>query len=269
MRYPEMQAKLGLPLKRAILLYGTYGVGKSLAGLLTAAEAVANGWTFLMARPGRDDFLQVMQTARLYQPACVFFEDAENMAGADSNDQISQILDVFDGVDAKGLHLMVILTTNHPELIHKGMHRPGRVDSQIEIGALDYEGVEKLIRALIPADIMDEHVNFGEVCAAFNGFVPAFVREAAERAVRYSLVRSGGALAEIGTEDLINAANGLRPQFERMQGAPESTTSEMTLRQVVESAVQTGVAIVAANADDVRPDVWNPESLKAAQANHQ
>src|SRR3990167_10320825 len=101
MRYATAHRELGLPLKRAILLDGTYGTGKSLAGYLTARVAETNGWTFLMARPGRDNFLQVMQTARLYQPAVVFFEDAETVTGYESNDLINQVLDTFDGIQSK------------------------------------------------------------------------------------------------------------------------------------------------------------------------
>lgn len=270
MRFPEQQKALGLPLKRAILLYGTYGVGKSLAGFLTADEAVRNGWTFLMARPGRDDFLTVMQTARLYQPACIFFEDAENIAGAESNDMITEILDTFDGVQAKGLNLMVVLTTNHPDLIHKGMHRPGRVDSQIEIGSLDEKGIEKLVRALIPTNKLSPNIDFTPIIEACEGFVPAFIKEMADRAVRYALVRTDGELNEIETHDLVNAANGLRPQFLRMQEAPESTTGEKTLSTLVKEAAQEGVGEIAASAEASSSAVWNSSKLQEAQnrSNH-
>ena len=266
MKYQEQQQELGLSLKRAILLYGTYGVGKSLAGMLTAVEAVANGWTFLMARPGRDDFLEVMQTARLYQPACVFFEDAENVAAADDNDMISKILDTFDGIQAKGTALMVVLTTNHPNLIHKGMHRPGRVDSQIEIGSLDANGIERLVRALVADGILDDNVDFAPVVTAMEDYVPAFVVEAANRAVRYALVRSNGILHSINTEDLVNAATGLRPQFERMNEAGEARNTEKSLSTIVKDAAVEGVAALATPAEDAVRDVWDKPALQAAQA---
>lgn len=269
MRYPEQQKKFGLPLKRAILISGTYGVGKTLAGFLTAIEAEANGWTFLMSRPGRDNFLTVMQTARLYQPACVFFEDAENMAGGADNDTITEILDVFDGIQAKNTNLMVVLTTNHPDLIHKGMHRPGRVDSQIEIGSLDNKGIERLIRALIPNDILSDTVDFEPIFEACQEFVPAFIKETADRAIRYSLVRTNGVLHNIDTEDLVNAAKGLRPQFLRMQGASESTIGEKSLSALIRDAAQEGVAVLATPAHKAFPEVWDKAKLAQAQRNGQ
>ena len=259
LRYTDQHKQLRLPLKRAVLMTGPYGTGKSLAGYLTAREAVMGGWTFIMARPGRDDFLQVMQTARLYQPAVVFFEDAETMTGVEQSNNISRILDVFDGVQAKGTNLMVIMTTNHPETIHKGMLRPGRVDAVIEIGALDDAGIEKLIRAILPEGMVSA-IDFEEVARACKDYVPAFVKEVADRASRYALARSQGALNyRIGTADLVFAANGLRPQWDRMNGAGEEKLQPVTLQQEMKAAV----AELASKSPN--NSVWNKEELTKAR----
>src|SRR6476646_898421 len=74
-RYTEVSEQANVPLKRAVLLAGDYGTGKSLAAMITAQEATENGWTFIQCRPGKDNLQEVMQTARLYQPAAVFYED--------------------------------------------------------------------------------------------------------------------------------------------------------------------------------------------------
>lgn len=267
-RYPDTYRKLGMQLKRAILLFGPYGTGKSLAGYLTALECEKYHWTFIMARPGRDDFLQVMQTARLYQPAVVFFEDAETVAGANDKDMISTVLDVFDGIQSKTTSLMVVLTTNHPEMIHKGMHRPGRVDAQIEIGALDADAIQRLITANIPARNMADGIDWPQVVAANEGYVPAFVAEAAARAIRYALPRNEGSLEgiTIDTLDLVHAAQGLRPQFERMLGAPESKDKDLSLQAQVEAATKQAVAWLA-TPHDAEPfaEVWNTERLTEIQ----
>lgn len=268
-RYPETYRQLGMPLKRAVLLIGPYGTGKSLAGYLTALETQDKGWTFLMARPGRDNFGQVMQTARLYMPAVVFFEDAETVAGAGDKDSVSEILDVMDGIQSKTTELVVVMTTNHAEEIHKGMHRPGRVDAQIEIGELDANGIQKLIRAQIPADMLASDIDWPAVVKANEGYVPAFVKEGADRSIRYALPRNEGSLKGlvIGTEELVFAATGMRPQFERMQDAPETGDGEKPLRVLVEEAVQSAVAEMAAPIDHVGTDsdVWNREKLEELQ----
>lgn len=270
MRYGDAQAKLGMSLKRAILLEGTYGTGKTLAALLTAKVAVENGWTFIMARPGRDDFTQVMQTAKLLQPAVVFYEDADTLGQAEQDDtSISKVLDLFDGIQSKGTKMMIVLTTNHPEMLHKGMLRPGRIDSEIRIGHLDRVGVEKLIRAAIPAERLGDNVDFNAVYKACEGYVPAFVKEVADRSVRYSLARVKGdiAMVRIETDDLVHAAGGMRPQFDRMNEAPESATKEKSFSQQVEDAAEKAakrsIVDLAASHDKARHDVWDKEKLAA------
>lgn len=261
MQYTEEHRALGLPLKRSILLAGPYGTGKTLAAYLTAKDATESGWTFIYARPGRDDFHNVMQTARLYQPCCVFFEDAEVMANPDTNDGVSRILDTFDGIQAKGTELMVILTTNHPDQIHRGMMRPGRLDAIIHIGPLDRDGCERLIRAQMDHGMLEDSINWDAVADACEGYMPAFVKEAADRAIRHALVRGFGKVAKIATSDLVHAANGLRAQFEAMNDAPEAKGRD-TLGRVLESTVQGAVAALApADPDDARRDVWNYNAL--------
>lgn len=262
MRYTKQHQSLGLPLKRSVLLYGPYGTGKTLAGYLTARVATDNEWTFIMARPGRDNFLEVMQTARLYQPAIVFFEDAEIVTASEQANasNISKVLDVFDGINTKGTSMMVVMTTNHPENIHKAMHRPGRVDAQIEIGPLDSIGIQNLIQRTIPEHMLQETIDWEEVSASCDGYVPAFVKEVADRAIRYSLSRSHGSIGtdavKIQTEDLVKSAQGLRPQFNRMSSAEETHIKNRSLEEIVVSGIS---GIISASP---RADVWNPNELK-------
>lgn len=231
-RYSQAFRDEQLPLKRAVLMHGPYGTGKTLAAMLTAQECVRYGWTFLYARPGRDDLTFVMQTARLYQPACVFFEDMDIVADPDKSegDDITQLLDLFDGLTAKNTEIQVILTTNHVDKIHKGMTRPGRLDAVIEIGALDGHGIEKLVRAVVPVEQMAHDIDFEPIIAAMSDpetgeadFMPAFVKEAADRTRRYAIARSGGDVEnlELTTEDFVQAAEGLRPQLNLMREAKD------------------------------------------------
>lgn len=250
-RYSDEHRNLGIPLKRAVLIEGPYGTGKTLAAFLTAQEAVDNGWTFLYARPAKDDLTFVMQTARLYQPSVVFFEDMDVIASpeAGGEDGISHMLDLFDGITAKGTEIMAILTTNHKERIHKGMVRPGRLDAVIHIGALDHPGVEALVKASVPENMIAEGNDWEKVAVAMEGFMPAFVKEAADRALRYSLSRAKGKHDEISlnTDDFVHAAHGLRPQLELMEGAKDTFEADR-LGKTVENIVNETVEDVVSRA---------------------
>lgn len=262
LRYSDQHREAGLPLKRAVLMHGPYGTGKTLAAMLTAQESVRHGWTFIYARPGKDDLQFVMQTARLYQPAAVFFEDMDVIAdpqGAEGDD-ITKLLDLFDGITAKGTEIVCILTTNHVDKIHKGMTRPGRLDAIIEIGSLDATGIEKLIRAVVPTDEMDPKIDFGHIVAAMSGpdgepdFMPAFVKEAADRTRRYAIARSGGKLEGLvlTTEDFVQAAEGMRAHLTLNQNA-----SDVTERDQLGTVFQTIASREAAKAvrENVREDL--------------
>jgi SpoVK/Ycf46/Vps4 family AAA+-type ATPase len=214
--------ELGVPLKRSVLLEGPYGTGKTLAGYLTAQIATANGWTSIYCRPGRDNLDQVMGLARLYQPAVVFFEDVDTIAAAtpSGTDGVTSLLDTFDGINAKGTELLAVLTTNHKDSIHKGMLRPGRLDAMIHIGALDADGLRRLVESSVPESMLGE-IDHPEVAKAMEGFLPAFAKETIDRATRYNVARNNGETTKLETADFVEAATGLLPQLELMEEADE------------------------------------------------
>lgn len=233
-RHSKAMREKGVPLKRAILAFGPFGTGKTSLGLLTALEAVANGWTFISAKPGRDDVSDVLRTARLYQPAVVFVEDIDNATSSGEADEVTKFLDTFDGVAAKGGEIIAVLTTNYIERIHKGMLRPGRLDAVIEIASLDRNGIERLIKAVVPTANLAQDVDFDEVGTAMEGFLPAFVRETVNRSIMFSIDRLNGATNYvIDTEDLVGAALSLRPQLDYLNEANEGK-----LRPTIEVAFE-------------------------------
>lgn len=235
LRHSDEMRKHNIPLKRAVLVEGPYGTGKTLAGMLTAQEAEANGWTFILARPGQDDVEDVLKTAQLYAPAVVWYEDIDNIAEGENKLQISKLLDTLDGTTAKGVEVLAGFTTNHVHKIQKGVLRPGRLDAVIHVDGLDAAGFEKLVKVSL-RDLLGD-VDFAKVAEAFDGFLPAFAKEAIDRSVRYSISRNGGKPGLINTADLVQAAEGLRPQLELMADAKEGA-AQPTLDNALKLVVQ-------------------------------
>jgi transitional endoplasmic reticulum ATPase len=238
----------GVPLKRAILLEGPYGTGKTEAANITAKKCVENGWTFIQVRANKDNLEDAMKTARLYQPAVVFFEDIDIAADAEqTSGTVSRLLDIFDGMDAKHNEIIAVLTTNHVEKIHKGMVRPGRLDGIVHIGALDQHGVEKLSKIRLGEERLTE-VDWDAVYKAMEGYMPAFVNEALTRVKLYA--RSVEAFT---TRDLVRAAEGLRAQFNLMENASEGKgrpTMDGAMRSLVQDALDKA-KILDYDGDDV------------------
>lgn len=258
--------KLGMPTKRSVLLHGTFGTGKSLTANVTALRAEKAGWTFIMARPGKDNFETVMQTAKLYQPAVVFMEDAEQFASNTGDDaQLSKILDIFDGISSKSIKMMVVMTTNHPDRLTEGMRRPGRIDQFISISNLDNDGVQKLIEITLNGSVAPD-IDWEQVCEANAGYTPAFVKEGADRAIRYAVARGSNIKdIKITTEDLVYSANSLREQYVWM-GNDVNNVKVTTMDTLIGNSIRRTVGELAAPAGRTRADVWNAEALQEVQS---
>jgi hypothetical protein len=219
-RYTEQLRTLGIAIKRTVLVEGPYGTGKSLAGSLTAAEAVAHGWTYILCRPGQDLF-NALNTAKMYAPAVVAYEDIDIIGTPDDPGEMSVLLDRLDGIQGKGSDVLALFTTNNVHKLHKGILRPGRIDAVINIAALDRKGFERLIEIAVPESARGE-IDYDAVAEAMDGFLPAFVREAAERAVRYAFSRTGGESQVIDTSDLQLSSKEVRAQLELQEGSSDS-----------------------------------------------
>lgn len=250
--HTDTMRSLGIPLKRAVLLEGPFGTGKSEAGRITAKRAVENGWTFILARPGKDNVFEVLNTAKLYAPAVVQFEDIDVVASTGSSAQISRLLDALDGISNKSSGVVALFTTNYVEKLQKGVLRPGRIDSIIHIADLDRNGTERLIKAVASPKILGD-VDYDTVYEGVRGFLPAFIKEAVDRAVRYAVSRNNGVPTTINTDDIMNAAYGLRTQLDLMNAAQEGNTVKVTvdsqLRDIVE---ETTNKVVEARIDRAR-----------------
>jgi len=251
-RYRDAIKADGGRTKRTVLLWGPYGTGKTSAGQITAQVAVEHGWTYIAAKPG-DDVDEVMQTARLYEPAVVFFEDVDNQTSFSNDpDRMSALLDAFDGITSKGGELIVIMTTNNLDAIHKGMLRPGRLDAIVEVTHLDDAGIERLIKVTVPTGKLADDVDYTEVCAEMNGFYPAFVREAVERAKSFAISRSGGNTDYLlTTSDLVASAKSLKPQLDVLEKASEKKVTP-DLTTALENVVRQ-MAIEVTNTTTLEP----------------
>lgn len=205
-----------IPLKRAVLLCGGYGTGKSLTALVTAKIAIENGWTFIKCRAG-SNVLKALEFAKMYEPAIIFVEDVdieiskeEDHNKKSSRFYIKNFLDDFDGIEAKHHEIMAVLTTNRIEGIHPGMLRPGRIDAIIKIDKPDKKAIEKVLR-LYGEREFEEDFDWKKAIKSLKGLVPAAIREVVERAKLYSL-KSGDGRIQISY--FIDAAKQVRKQME-------------------------------------------------------
>lgn len=219
-----------------VLLHGPYGTGKSECGTLTAKVANSFGWTFIQFKSGQstiEDLEQTVATAKLMAPCVIFIEDIDIYASKEGANAQTRITNLFDGIGSKGDQVMIVMTSNRAADFSKGMLRAGRVDRMIEIGSLDRDATEELIKRVIGPKRLEKDIDYDRVWEAMTGFEPAFVRQTFDQAATAALIRTKSKDYVLATEDLVGAAELLRPQHDLHSNKEELRTREFTIDKLL------------------------------------
>lgn len=178
-KHTALCKKIGIPLKRGVLLEGPFGTGKSLTARMVANTCEQNGWTFVLLDKVQG-LKTALQFATRYAPAVVFAEDIDRVA-TERDEDMNDLINTIDGVVSKGTQIMTVLTTNFVGDLNPVILRPGRLDAVISLRAPNAETAVKLIRHYAGSlvDVDEDLTQAGEELA---GQIPASIRECVERA---------------------------------------------------------------------------------------
>ena len=221
-----MTKQNGMPIKKGILLEGPPGVGKTLLAHTLAQKCQLHGWTFCYLRDVKDLAGAVELVRGRWEPTMIFAEDIDRVVGKDRTDAVNDVLNIIDGVDAKLSDIVVLVTTNEIEVIHKAMLRPGRLDVLISVTAPDATTVEALIRREAgPGLAVDADLT--AVGLELEGTMPAVIvqvvqraKRAAQRRVRLSMEGKVGATVihpPVMAVDLLIAARSMKAHIDRLK----------------------------------------------------
>lgn len=238
--------KLNIPLKRGVLLYGPYGTGKTLTALHTGKVCVENGWTFIQVRD-TDNVANFLRQAQRLQPAVVFFEDVDAVAGGERNAALNSILNMVDGILSKDSEVIVVLTTNHLEKISRAMLRPGRLDAVVSLGAFEAERTVDMVRKAFANSkdksvvLTDKEPDLEAIAQAAEGYPPAFIAEAVNKSRLYGLEQASeqGDTVTVEWDDFVMALKELRTQFQMMNEAQviDPIPLNAALKELVDESV--------------------------------
>ncbi|WP_129113515.1 AAA family ATPase [Halegenticoccus tardaugens] len=232
--YPDAYERVSLTPAKGILLYGPPGTGKTLLAKAVANESTSNfisikGPELLNKYVGESEkgVREIFAKARENAPTVVFFDEIDAIAGergqrlSDSGvgeRVVSQLLTELDGLeDLEGV--VVIATTNRPDLLDDALVRSGRFDHHIDVTVPD-EPARREIFAVHTRDKPLTDVDVDDLASRTNGYVGADIeavcREAAASAVR-GYVRSD----DMDADEIVLT----REHFERaLQEATPSAT---------------------------------------------
>jgi len=241
----------GIPVKRGVLLAGTYGTGKTLAGTVAAAKAVQAGWMFLLVDKAvelEDAMKFAAKFATKERGVVVFCEDIDRVIKMDRTDHVDAILNIIDGADSKDKNIMVILTTNALGNINPAMLRPGRMDAIIQMQPPDAEAAQRLVR-IYARELLSPNENLFEVGERLAGVIPAAIREVVERSKLTAIsVGESGEPIKITKSVLLDTIDSMHTELTiHQQTPPHQPTMEEMLMNVAQAggagfaSVMTGV----------------------------
>ncbi|MFC3476961.1 CDC48 family AAA ATPase [Halobacterium litoreum] len=201
--YPEVFESMDLQSAKGVLLYGPPGTGKTLLAKAVANEANSNfisvkGPELLNKYVGESEkgVREVFEKARANAPTVVFFDEIDSIAGERGRGMsdsgvgervVSQLLTELDGIEELE-DVVVVATTNRPDLIDNALLRPGRLDRHVHVPVPDEAARRAILDVHTRSKPLADDVDLDDIAARTDGFVgadvEALVREATMNATR-------------------------------------------------------------------------------------
>jgi transitional endoplasmic reticulum ATPase len=225
LKNPDSFKRLGIRPPRGILLYGPPGCGKTYIAKALANETGVNFiavkgpevmtmWVGESERKLRDIFRRAKQVS----PAIILFDEIDSLApkrgiefGTRVTEQIvSQLLTEMSGIEEME-GVVVIATTNRPDIIDPALLRPGRFDRLIYVPAPD-EKTRLEIFKIYTKSMPLKGVNLERLAKETEGYsgadIEALAREAALNALRGDMKAK-----EVTKDDFEKALKKVKPSI--------------------------------------------------------
>jgi cell division protease FtsH len=226
LRDPTRFGRLGGRAPRGILLAGPPGTGKTLLARAAANEA---GVPFLSASGSsfQEKFVGVgaarvrslFADGRKCSPCIIFIDEIDALgrqrgrsndsASADQDQTLNQLLIEMDGFDQTS-SIVVIGSTNRPDILDHALIRSGRFDREITVNLADARGREAILRVHARGIHLEPELDFLWIARGTPGFSGAelanLMNEAAIAATRDDAVAIGRKHIEYARDRILMGA---------------------------------------------------------------
>jgi cell division protease FtsH len=211
LKEPAKFAKLGARIPKGVLMAGPPGTGKTLMAKAVAGEAGVpffsiSGSEFveMFVGVGAARVRDLFKRAREQAPAVVFVDEIDAVgrqrgasmgSGNDEREQtLNQILVEMDGF-ATDTNVIVMASTNRPDILDPALLRPGRFDRKVILDRPDVQGREAILEVHTKGKPLAPEICISDLAKLTPGFVGAdlenLVNEAAILAARRNLHQIG------------------------------------------------------------------------------
>jgi transitional endoplasmic reticulum ATPase len=222
LEYPQVFETLDMEAAKGVLLYGPPGTGKTLLAKAVANEAESNfisikGPELLNKYVGESEkgVREVFAKARENAPTVVFFDEIDSIAverGRNTGDSgvgervVSQLLTELDGLEELE-DVVVIATTNRPDLIDSALLRPGRLDRQVHVPVPDEEGRRKIFEVHTRDKPVADDIDLDWLASRTDGYVGADIEAVCREA---SMAASREFIGSVDPEEIDDSVGNVR-----------------------------------------------------------
>ena len=252
LKNPKKFQRLGGKLPKGVLLYGAPGTGKTLLAKAVAGEAgvaffsaSASEFVEMFVGVGAARVRDLFDQAKKNSPAIIFIDELDAVGrrrfagiggGHDEREQtLNHLLIELAGFESKqGIILMA--STNRPDVLDPALIRPGRFDRHISVPAPDLKGREEILKVHAKKVKLGQDVDLKVVAKGTPGFVGADLA---------NVINEAAILAARADEEAVTSAD-MDEAIERVIAGPQKKSRIISKHeQRVIAAHECGHTLVA------------------------
>ncbi len=206
LKEPQKFQKLGGRIPKGVLMMGPPGTGKTLLARAIAGEAnvpffsiSGSDFVEMFVGVGASRVRDLFEQGKKNAPCIIFIDEIDAVGrhrgaglggGHDEREQtLNQLLVEMDGFESND-GVILIASTNRPDVLDPALLRPGRFDRRVVVSRPDVRGREGILKVHTRKIPLSEDVDISIIARGTPGFTGAdlanLVNEAALNAARYN-----------------------------------------------------------------------------------
>lgn len=260
LRDPQKFERLGGEIPRGVLLMGAPGTGKTLLAKAIAGEAgvpffsiSGSDFVEMFVGVGASRVRDLFEQGKKNAPAIIFIDEIDAVGrhrgtglggGHDEREQtLNQLLVEMDGFE-RNQGVIIIASTNRPDVLDPALLRPGRFDRHVVVPLPDIRGREAILKVHTTQVTLDTEVDLSVIAKGTPGFAGADLANLVNEAALWAARQNKDA---VNQEDMEFAKDKVMMGSERRSMLIPEAEKEVTAYH------EAGHALVAELIDEVDP----------------